>query len=447
MTDASSETVTEHQVDASPWASVVRSAGVQVIALGLSTVLGIINTRLIVTHFGKAAFAQFGLLIAIGSLLPFADLGMSAAIINAIGGSAEPRRDNDVRRVLITSIRVLICSGSVIVTVSVVLSALGVWSSILGDGLMQGSGPMAAASCLALIGLALPVSFGERVLTGLGKNHVMIAITALQSPMVFLAIIFLIKAGRTDVGGYLPIIPYFATFVLALVAVLAASRLIRPQIGAAIRAVPRIRTVKGGKVADVAWPMLIQAIALPIAMQSDRIVLSHVSDSDNLAVYNLTAQMFMPIVRVVAVSSAALWPIFARARATRTTSQSSPIPIAAGFAATAALVCAAISLASPWLAEVASGGRITISAPMLAAFSVFIICQAIQYPLGTFLTDAAGLRYQAFFIVLMVPFNLVVSIILAEWYGAIGPVIGSALSALLFQALANLMYVRWRLHR
>ena len=40
---------------------------------------------------------------------------------------------------------------------------------------------------------------------------------------------------------------------------------------------------RGGEVFDTAWPMLLQMIALPIAMQTDRIVLSHVSDLKNLS--------------------------------------------------------------------------------------------------------------------------------------------------------------------
>lgn len=445
MTEVETE-ASEHPVEkSSVWASVARSAGVQVVVLGIGTVFGILNTRLVVGHFGKAAFAQFGLLIAIESLLPFADLGMSAAIINAIGGSESPRTDQAVQDTLVTSIRVLSCSGAVIVSVAAILSGLGLWTTVLGDGLIEHAGPIAAATCLALIGLALPVGFGDRTLTGLGKNHIMIAIGGLQPPLVFVTLLIVSHTRSSSAGGYLPIIPYLVKFFLAIAAVITAARLITPQIGRAIRAAPKIRTVKGGKVFHMAWPMLIQAIALPIAMQSDRIVLSHMSDASNLAIYNLTAQMFTPIVRVVAVSSAALWPIFARARAKKDVGSQSPLPIAGGFAIAATAACIGISLISPWLARVASDGKITISTSMLLAFSSFIICQAIQYPLGTFLTDAAGLRYQAFLLVLMVPFNLVVSIMLTKRYGAVGPVIGSALAALFFQALGNLVYAQRRI--
>jgi O-antigen/teichoic acid export membrane protein len=180
-------------------------------------------------------------------------------------------------------------------------------------------------------------------------------------------------------------------------------------------------------------------------MQSDRLVLSHVSDAANLAVYNLGSQMFLPVWQVVTAAGAALWPIFARARARGDERNHSPFPIAGGFAAAAAGACLVIALCSPWLARLASGGEIEIPVSMLVAFSVFMVCQAIQYPLGQFLTDAAGLRVTAFFVVLMVPVNLGLSIVLAERYGAVGPVIGSAVAALIFQVGGNSAYARYRL--
>lgn len=429
----------------SAWRSVARSAGVRVLVLPLSAVLGVLITRVIVANYGKAAFAQYGLLVAVGALLPFADLGMSAAIMNAVGGSADPRRDPHVRRVLITSIRVLICSGTAIVLAALLISLLGLWPWLLGDGLLPGSGPVAAALCVVLIGVTLPVAFGQRVLTGLHKNHVMIALNALQSPIVLGVLLLSVATGLSWGGNLAPVMAYAATLLLSLVAVLFAARWIRPQVGSALRAVPRVRTVRGTKVSDVAWPMLIQAVALPVAMQSDRLVLSHVSGAGDLATYNLSAQMFLPVWQVITSAGAALWPIFARARARRASHEQSPLPIAAGFAGAAGLACVVIGLVSPWLARIASDGEITVPLSMIVAFTVYLVCQGVQYPLGTFLTDAEGLRYQAALIVMMVPCNLALSIVLAEHFGAPGPVIGSAVAALVFQAGGNYVLVRRRL--
>ena len=65
---------------------------------------------------------------------------------------------------------------------------------------------------------------------------------------------------------------------------------------------------------NLAWPMLVQMIALPIAMQTHRLLLSHLTDGDELAQYNLCAQLFGMVLQAIAAGGVALWPIYARAR-------------------------------------------------------------------------------------------------------------------------------------
>ncbi|CAN5603974.1 oligosaccharide flippase family protein [soil metagenome] len=438
----------DEQAEAAPSAirSVIKSAGVRVLILPISAGLGIVNTRLIIEHFGTAVYAQYGLLVAIGALLPFADLGMSAAIMNAVGASEDPARDDHVVQTLVTSIRILICSAAVLFLIDVLITVTGVWPSILGDGLLPDSGPQAAALCLGFIALALPVGFGQRVLTGIGKNHLSVAVFGLTTPVVLVILLIIINfdIGR---GSYLPVIPYVVVLFLSLGATVIAAKLITPSIGKAVRKVPRLRTFRGAKVFDVAWPMLIVFIAVPMAMQTDRIVLSHVSNITNMAEYNLASQMYLPVWQVVSAAGVALWPLFARSRAAGNRRENSPVPIAAGFGAAGAGVCVLISIASPWLARFASGGEVTIGWPLILAFSVLMTCQAAKYPFGVFLTDASGLRFQAFMIVLMMIANLGLSIVLAEHLCAVGPVIASAISVIIFELIANYLYVRSILRR
>ena len=426
--------------------SVLKSGGTRVLVLPFSAVLGVLCTRLIIVHFGQDTYAQYGLLVAIGAMLPFGDLGMSAAIMNAVGASKRPAEDDHVRRVLITSIRVLLCAGTVLLLVDIVITATGLWPTLMGESLIPGTGPVAAAAVLGLIAVTMPIAFGQRVLTGLGKNHLTVALFGLQTPVVLVALLCIIHFDWGS-GSYLPVIPYLVVFSLSIAATFVAARMIHPTIGSALRDVPRVRSVNGGQVLNVAWPMLIQMIALPIAMQSDRLILSHVSKTSNLAEYNLASQMYLPVWQVVTAAGVALWPIFARARAEGTSRRNSPMPLSLGFAGAAAAVCLFISVISPWLATVASDGEIKISRGLLIAFSVFMVCQAAKYPLGMFMTDAPGLRYQAFMVLCMLPINLGISIVLAKKLGAVGPIIGSTIGVFFFQVCANFFYVRRNLQK
>jgi hypothetical protein len=74
-----------------------------------------------------------------------------------------------------------------------------------------------------------------------------------------------------------------------------------------------------------------------------------------------------------------------------------------------------------------------------------MVLQAVKYPLGMYLTDAPGLRYQAAMIVAMLPVNVMLSWYLTGPLGAAGPVVGSVAGVALFEVLANLVLVRRRL--
>jgi O-antigen/teichoic acid export membrane protein len=446
--DEATESIREATRPANPspsaWRSVIHSAGARVLVMPFTAVLGILNTRLVIEAFGRNVYAAYGLLVGIGTLLPFADLGMSAAIMNAVGGSDHPTDDRHVHRVLVTSIRVLSASGTAIIVVAGIISLGGWWPTIMGDGLLPGSGGANAAGlCLAVIGLTLPIAFGQRVLTGVGRNHIGVIVTGMQTPIVLGVIWFVYHRHLgTGHGAYLPVIPYLATALLALVCTIWAARLIHPAIGRALRDVPRLRRARGERVFDVAWPMLIQMIALPIAMQTDELVLSHVSTSKSLAEYNLASSLYLPVWQVVSAAGVALWPIFARARARGDRAAQSPMPLAAGFGAAGMFACLVLSLLSGWLTQLASGGKIHLTSLTLISFSIFMIFQAAKYPLGMYMTDAPGLRYQAYMIVAMVPVNFGLSVVLARAVGTAGPIIGSAVGVFFFQLVANWWYVR-----
>ena len=86
-----------------PWASVGRTAGAKMVVMVVAGVFGLINTRLILSHFGPDAYAQYGLLATFPTLMPFTDLGIGAVILNVVAGSTDPAHDSTLRRTLTTA--------------------------------------------------------------------------------------------------------------------------------------------------------------------------------------------------------------------------------------------------------------------------------------------------------------------------------------------------------
>jgi len=425
-------------------ASVGGSAVARLMVMPVSAFLGIVVTRLILDNYGEASYAQYTLLVGIAALLPFTDLGLSAAILNAASAARDPRTDPGLRGVLISCMRLLACCAIVLLTVAVAIYALGYWDTLLGEGLNLASGALAATLCLGIFALNLLISFGQRILIALGLNTLVVLLGALQTPVVLVVLWLTISVGAG--GGYIAVASYASTFLISAIAFVIAVRRISPTIGVALRESlnPRVR---GERVFNVAWPMLVQMIALPIAMSSDRLVLSHLGSLDDLTEYSLAMQMFTPALGVLATAGMSLWPVFARARAAGTSTPFSPHAMAGMFAALAFIGGTLIFVFSGWLADLASGGRIELGWPILVAGGVFIIIQAVKQPYGMALTDARGLTFQAACAIVLLPVNLGLTIGLTPTLGAPGPLIGSIVAVVTCQLVPNILFVRHRSRR
>lgn len=437
-------TRTEARRPRSMVSAVGSTAMAKVIVMGLSGILGILTSRLIIEHFGIAAYAQYGLLTALPALLPFADLGMGAVLINAAASSEDPRKDADLRRTIATTMRVLALSGLVIALICLLISATGLWPTLLGSGLIPGSGSTAALVCGLIFGLALPLSIGPRLLIGLGRNALQVATQAVVAPLILLlvglSIVFMLPA-ESAVSVY----SFLASAACSLLCVIIVSRLVRPQLGHAFRESLHPRRFPGVKTRDIAWPMLVQMIALPIAMQTDRLLLSHLTHGAELAQYNLAAQLFNIVLATIAASGIALWPIFARARASRTIT--SPLRPTLWFTLGGLAAALALAIVSPWLVAFITAGRFTLDGWLVGGFVLFITLQAAKYPLGMYMTDRRGLTFQVWPILVSVPMNLALSWWLIGVIGAGGPIVGTAISVLLCQVIPNFWYVRRDLAR
>ena len=57
--------------------------------MGLTGLIGLFTTRLIIGTYGTENYQLYALISTLPALLPFADLGMAAVILNAVGGSTD----------------------------------------------------------------------------------------------------------------------------------------------------------------------------------------------------------------------------------------------------------------------------------------------------------------------------------------------------------------------
>lgn len=420
-----------------PWRGIGSAAVVKVLVMGVTGVIGLITSRLILEHFGVAAYAQYGLIASLPTLLPFADLGIAAVIINAAAESDDPRADERLRRTTTSALRVLMLAGTAIAGAALVLSWLDLWPAVLGPGLLEGGGWIAGA-CMIIFAVTLPLTIGARLLVGLGRNTTQIATQALTAPIILLLVGTCVVLGA-PAGEELAIFAYVASTAVASVALLIAARMLAPQLGRALRDVPHPRREPGVPVLHLAGPMLVQMLALPIAMQTSRILVSHLGGTAELAAYHLGSQLFGIALQTIAAAGVALWPVYARARAARRVD--SPFAPTAWFLVGGLVLGGGMAVLSPWLAELTSGGALALELPLVVAFVLFVAVQAAKYPLGMYMTDGRGLRFQMLPTVLMIPIALGLSVWLVPAIGAAGSVLGVTAAVAVCQVVPNALYV------
>jgi O-antigen/teichoic acid export membrane protein len=276
------------------------------------------------------------------------------------------------------------------------------------------------------------------------RTHSQVLSQIVVAPVILSAVLIAV-AINAPAGSYLAIISYLANGLNSLICLILAARLISPQLGVAFRAIPRLRQFPGVKVSHLAWPVLLQMIALPLAMQTDRILLSHLTTGDELAQYNIASQLYGIIIQTIAAAGIAFWPIYAKARSAARLE--SPLHPTLWFTAGGLLLASILALISPLLVEFISDGKVRLDNWLIWGFVVFVGLQAAKYPVGMYMTDHIGLRFQTLPIFVLLPLNLVLSWWLIGVLGAAGPILGSAVSVALCQVIPNIWYVRRDLAR
>ena len=313
------------------------------------------------------------------ALVPFADLGMSAAIINVVASSASPKTEELVRRTLVSAFRVLLCSAAVLAAVGVVLTALNLWPALLGDGLLAG-GSVAALACVLVFAITLPLGVGQRVLTGLGKNHVQILTQALAAPFI-LEHRHHTHCGGCQCGQLFGTCRLFCEHCGCVDSIVDCRSLHHTPNQARHQNDPESSPAYPGvNVMGVAWPMLIQMIALP-AGNADRPIGAEPFG------YQRPVGGIQPRITAVradcwtiAASAVALWPMFAKARSADEIR--SPFKLTAGFVVAGGLLAITLAALLPVAVPLISDGKVQLSTSLVVGFPIFRSCTSGEVSAG-----------------------------------------------------------------
>ncbi|MGW0206733.1 lipopolysaccharide biosynthesis protein [Streptomyces sp. NPDC003233] len=387
-----------------------------------------------VDALGPTGFAFFALVTTLPLLLPLNDLGTGAAIVEAMGkGSANNRRD--LHGTIITSARLLSCAGILSALLGIVPACFGVWSTVLNSG-AQRSGEVSVAVAFTLFGCSLPLNLGNSVLIALNRTHTALLFQMLGS---VLTLGFIVLSGVVHAPSAAFIVSGFAAQCLVGAACLLwAGRILGlPLLGMVLGSLDTRHTPT--RIWHLAGPMAAINAALAVAYSTDRLVLVHTADSEAVAAYSAGARLFAPAVALASATGLPLWTVFARQRGASGRPDARHVSrLTLYFGIGGAILGAGLIFFGPAVASWMLHGKVEVGTGLMAAFAALLLVQSASYPASMWLTDAAGLKYQAQRAGVMALVNLALSIVLARHLGASGPVIGSVVAVMTCLFLPNL---------
>ena len=398
-----------------------RSFSARALTLPIIGIAGLLTTRLVVGHLGEIGFATYALIVGFSALLPFNDLGLGAAVTDAVS-RRESIPEHELLSVVQKSTRLLVIFSAVLITLSWALAAGGAWAPILGVA-QSSSVELGAGLGMTFFAISIPLSLGARILQGSNNYHLAVALQALLSLTALAIVAFAASTSKPlwfFVAG-----PFLGTLVVAAASAVVA----RQKTGLSIFSRSRVQVPSGFKpaLAKIALPVAVWAIAEPVAWHADRLILSHFSSLSAVASYSIVFALFAPINSLIAASGSSLWPIFAQRRTAMTLRVRDLASTTAIFAGVGVGLAAALLVVGPYLARFMSKGQVSIPFDLYLAFGVVIIIVAAMGPVSMSLTDATGLKFQAILTVPQVLINIPLSIIFAQHLGADGPVLATAI--------------------
>ncbi|BBZ79562.1 hypothetical protein MANY_48990 [Mycolicibacterium anyangense] len=387
----------------------------RLIVLPVAAVATIFTTRLINAALGPQTFAVYSLVAGLPLLFPVADLGLGAAITNAASvAETDPGRFHSILR---RSLAISFVVAFLIAATSVFLGASGLWPRLLGLSDPSLNAPISIA--MAIFGFSVPGGLGTKILLGVGRYVHGVIIQGL-TPVFSLGVI----------GAALG----FGAQTAGVVAVSSLGVFLTNWIGFLFAAISMPGAPAGyhrgaqrgvlGEVIRTATPMIAMTAGGAVVYQSGRLVLSHVSTLQQVAVYSALWTFFQPLMSVVVTAGLALWPRFAAARSMGRPVRNEFQLATLASAAIGLFAGIGLTVLGPFAVDIATAGKVVVTYSQCAILGATLTVLAMMLPAGMILTFPRGLWLQAGAAWVASVIVIVVGLAGSGRYGATAPLVG-----------------------
>ena len=411
------------------WRLLLASGGARLVVLPLSAVCGLIVARLTTLAVGIDQFGAVMLVAMLSQLLPFADLGAGAAVATGRARAHESASGTEqFQRTVLTAIRTTLCAAGILGLAATMIGLLGAWPALLGLRDSHFSGGVNAAAVLTLLAfsVSIPFALGADILRGSGRSHEAVLIAGVSGPasLAMTAVLYVLKAPALAYALPIPV----GVLLGYIFSAMRARHTDKTIVSGLLRKVFSPRRFPGLAIAATAVPMFAVMIGLPLALQSDRIVLSYRVDAASLSDYSYVAQLYTPLFSVITVAGVALWPHFAADNVAPGALRKSWLTVLSILGTTGLVGAMGFLVLSPLAIHWMSAGTAHPGWSLLLAFAALLVVQSLQMSTGILLISPRQLRFQAACVLALVITNLPLSWLLAGMIGPAGPVWASVVT-------------------
>jgi O-antigen/teichoic acid export membrane protein len=299
---------------------------------------------------------------------------------------------------------------------------------------------IAVVLTLMAFAVGLPFSLGANILRGSGRMHQAVLLGGLTAPFALglTAALYALHAPPLAYALPIPVGGLLSAMWAALAVRRSDATLVKGIVGQAFRP----RRFRGQSIRAISVPWVIMTMGPPLALQSDRLVLSHRLALTDLANYSYAAQLYLPIESVVVVAALALWPHFAVESQAAATLRKAWLTGLAILGAAGILAATGFVLLSPFVIGWTSDGLGRPPTSLLVAFAALLVVQSLHATTNIMLISPKALRFQAVCTIALVVTNLPLSWVLAPVLGPSGPVFASALTVALCVLIPGIVVAR-----
>ncbi len=401
--------------------AVLKAGGARILTMLVGFLATTVSARIVFADAGAVAFGVVMLIATLQTLIPFADLGLGAPVINAVAktsmlGAAA------VKSVLARAFALL---STVALCLSFILTGLflsGIANSVAEALSVPGSGVFLYIAALT-IAWSFPLGLGYRILIGLQRTHVAVLLGLIAPALVLAAVLAVSGTSGPHVGIYLVIWPA-STLVLNAIMLLVSLAPLRRALQAPTSNVATRIPLLGSSIS-----MLIIGICMPLMLQSPRVVLAIFGTPEELTTYSVDAQLQAPLIGLIVTLATPLWPQFTQLTENSRSTRRLWMKSLASFAAAGILLCAGFLIVQPLYLSFVSHGAIEQNSLLAGALGALIFLLSVLYPTLMLLNDGSRIRVQALSLFVAAATALPLSIWWTSLFGAAGPPL-AALTAL-----------------